>query len=107
MILRLGTYLLRAALIGGLYIVALFLVSMYPKPGVSWSVIEVLNILFEIALVVGLVAPVLAISGAIILWVKKRRFGALDWISLAIGLVALLLPVMFVLAYSNCPNGVC
>ena len=60
-----------------------------------------------VTLVVGLVAPILAITGAIILLVKKRRFGVVDWFSLAIGVDVLLLPVMFVLAYSNCPNRIC
>jgi hypothetical protein len=104
---RTGIYLLRVALAGGLFNIGLFLVSMSPRPGADRSVIEVLHALFEVSLVVGLVAPILAITGAIILLVKKRRFGVVDWLSLAIGVVVLLLPVMFVLAYSNCPNRIC
>ena len=90
---RTGIYLLRIALAGGLFNIGLFLVSMSPKPGAERSVIEMLHALFEVSLVVGLVAPILAITGAIILLVKKRRFGVVDWFSLAIGVVVLLLPV--------------
>ena len=54
---RTGIYLLRIALAGGLFNIGLFLVSMSPRPGADRSVIEMLHALFEVSLVLGLVAP--------------------------------------------------
>ncbi len=90
-----------------MFIVVTFLAFSRPMPGAPRWVHELASVSFEAGMVMGLIAPVLAIIGAILCFLARRRLTALDWVSLAFGLVAGLLPAMFIYAYSNCPDGVC
>lgn len=102
-----GRILLRIALVCCIFIVATFFASFITWPGVPEWWRDFCNATFEIGLVMGLVAPLLAIVGAVLTWRAQRRLMALDWVSFAMGLACFLLPAMFVVAYSNCPNGIC
>lgn len=102
-----GVLLLRAALIAGIYVVALVCATINPMPGVSSDTFELIGRLTDVALWLGLFAPITAITGALLLRYGERRFSALDWISLVLGIVPVLLPLLLILAYSNCPNGLC
>ncbi len=102
-----GTLLLRAALVCGVFIVVLVLVSMRPMPGVADWLFDLIQTLSTLALLLGVIAPLLAIVGAILAFRAQRRLSALDWVSFAFGLVSVLLPALFIYAYSDCPGGVC
>ena len=102
-----GVILLRVALIAGIYVILIVATTIRPMPGVSPALFNFFMTLEDLAFLVGLIAPLVAIVGAVLLWVRRRRFKPLDWVSLAIGLSTVLLPALFVIAYSNCPNGVC
>ena len=80
-----GVILLRIALAGGLYVIVYLAASFIPMPGVSTAVSEFINRLWELALWVGLIAPLVAIVGAALLRFRRRRFRPLDWVSLAVG----------------------
>lgn len=104
---RAGTILLRIALAGGVFVVATFLATARSMPGASEAVMKLVDASFDVSMICGMIAPFLAIIGAILVFRARRRLTALDWISFAFGLIAGLLPVLFVYAYSNCPNGIC
>jgi hypothetical protein len=105
---RVGPVLLRIALAGGVFVVlALVISENHALFGLSSEPFGVANELFRLAILVGMVAPVFAIVGSIIMLVTRSRFSVLDWVSLALGLIPGLLPLLFMLAYSNCPNGIC
>src|SRR3954463_7572036 len=65
------------------------------------------ELLINIALLAGLLAPLVAL-GALIL-VKVARAPMSRWVVAALiaGVLAASLPVLLYLAYGNCPNGVC
>jgi hypothetical protein len=102
-----GVILLRVALFAGLYVIVLLATTTRPMPGVSTAVLEFVITLQELAFLAGLIAPIVAIVGAVLLRSRRQRFTALDWVSLGVGISTVLLPVLFVYAYSDCPNGVC
>jgi len=102
-----GVILLRIALIAGLYVIVYVAGSFVPTPEPSRAVFKFLNNLWHLALWIGLIAPVIAIVGALLLRFSRQRFKALDWVSLAVGVSSVLLPGLFIYAYSNCPDGVC
>jgi hypothetical protein len=94
-------------LAGGLYLIVYMAASFIPLRGISTAQFEFINSLFYLAMMIGLIAPVVAIIGAVLLRIRGQRFKALDWVSLAVGISAVLLPALIVYAYSNCPNRVC
>ena len=104
---RPSVYLLRAALVGGIYVVVLVMATVNPIPGLSPGVFDWVNLLSEIALGVGAITPLLVVVGVALTRISRRRFTALDWVSVVFGVGAVFWPVMLVLAYSNCPRGVC
>ena len=98
-----GKYLCRAALAllaveAGAVLIEEFLLSPGEDPG---------DLLINIALLAGLLAPLVAV-GALIL-VKVARAPVSRWViaALTAGVLAASLPVLLYLAYGNCPNGVC
>ena len=103
-----GVILLRIALIAGLYVIVYVAASFIPmRQGISSEMLDFINSLFDVAMWIGAIAPIVAIIGAVLLRVSHQRFKALDWVSLAVGISTVLLPALFVYAYSNCPNGIC
>ena len=104
-----GVILLRIALIAGLYVIVYIAAASFipTPPGISEARRDFINSLFDLAMWIGAIAPMVAIIGAVLLRVSRQRFKALDWASLAVGISTFLLPALFVYVYSNCPNGVC
>jgi hypothetical protein len=102
-----GVALLRIALAGGLFVIVYLAASFIPMPNPATAMFKFINSLWELALWIGLTAPVVAIVGALLLRFRRQRFMALDWVSLAVGVSTFLLPALFIYAYSNCPNRVC
>jgi hypothetical protein len=102
-----GIYLLRAALIGGIYVVLLVVTTVNPLPALSPEMFDWVNLLSEIALAVGAITPVLVVIGVVLTRLSRRRFTPLDWVSLVVGIGSVLLPALFFLAFSHCPGGVC
>lgn len=102
-----GVFLLRAALIGGIYVIVIVAATIRPMPWLPHGAFEVVSTLSSLALCIALIAPLLAIVGAVLTRLGRRRFTALDWTSLAFGIVPVLQPALFFLAYSNCPRGYC
>ncbi|HYJ39556.1 MAG TPA: hypothetical protein VEW08_02130 [Steroidobacteraceae bacterium] len=103
-----GVILLRIALIAGLYVIVYLVASFIPTPpGISSEMRDFISTLFAVAMWIGAIAPIVAIIGVVLLRVSRHRFKALDWVSLAVGISTVLLPALFVWAYSNCPNGIC
>ena len=102
-----GVILLRLALIAGLYVILDLAVSFIPMPEGLTAVSEFFNRHWPLTITIGLIAPVVAIVGALLLRFRRQRFRALDWVSLAVGVSVVLLPALFIYAYSDCPNGVC
>jgi hypothetical protein len=98
---------LRAALVGGIYVAVLVAATVNPLPGLSSEVFEWVSALSEIALGIGAVTPLLVVIGVVLARLSRRRLTALDWVSIAFGVGAVSLPVLFFLAYANCPNGAC
>lgn len=101
-----GTFILRMALVAGLYVIVVVAATINPIPVALRGYFNFFNGLSAVALNVGLIAPILAIVGSVLVR-RRRRFTALDWVSLAAGLLAVLFPALFIFAYSNCPGGVC
>jgi hypothetical protein len=98
-----GKHLCRVALAllaveAGALVIEEFLIPTGEDPG---------ELLINIALLAGLLAPLVA-GGALIL-VKVARAPVSRWLvaGLIAGVLAASLPVLFYLAYGNCPNGVC
>jgi hypothetical protein len=58
-------------------------------------------------LLAGLAAPVLAILASVLLIATRRRVSRLAVFALVFGCLAFSYPLLLILAYSNCPNGVC
>ena len=102
-----GVILLRIALACGLFVIVYVAASFIPMAGVSTAVSEFNSKLFVLAIWIGLFAPVIALVGAVLLRFSRQRFRALDWVSLAVGVSSVLLPGLFIYAYSDCPNRVC
>ncbi len=98
-----GKYFCRAALalfavqVAALVIDAWFL-SAEPDAG---------EMLMNIALLAGLLAPLVAVVALIL--VKVARAPVSRWVvaALVAGVLAASLPALLFLAYSNCPNGTC
>jgi len=102
-----GTWLLRAALVGGLYVILLVAGTLHPIPDISEVVFEFVNFLSALALSVGLIAPLFALLGAVLVYVARRRLNRLEWASVGVAFVSLLFPVLFTIAFSNCPRHIC
>jgi hypothetical protein len=98
-----GKHLCRAAL-------ALFAVEVAAIVIDAWFLSAEADggeMLMNVALLAGLLAPLVAILALIL--IKLARAPVSRWVvaSLVAGVFAASLPVMFFLAYGNCPNGVC
>ena len=103
-----GIILLRIALIAGVYVIVYIAASFIPMPTrIAVEMLDFNNFLFGVAMWIGAIAPIVAIIGAVLLGVSRKRFKPLDWTSLAVGISTVLLPALFVYAYSNCPDGIC
>jgi uncharacterized membrane protein len=97
---RLGQSLAWAAIVVAASVVGYLLMDQYVI-SVDDDLVAVLSLLG------GVVAPVLAILGSVLLIATRRRVSRLAVFALVFGCLAFSWPLLFFLAYSNCPNGVC
>ena len=61
----------------------------------------------ELSFLTGILAPVFAIIGLALVKASGNRASRLAVFALVLGCVVLAWPLLFFLAFSNCPDGVC
>jgi hypothetical protein len=100
---RVGQWLNRAAL--AMAVAAL--VSIFVLPELFETYLIEAGDMFAIGLNMGLFALPLALAGWITCKVARVPLPRFRLLALILGLLAAAPLVLFVIAYSNCPNGVC
>ena len=77
----------------------LFVVVNFVPPGEQ--------LLTGLSFLAGILAPVLAIVGVALVKASGNRASRLAVFALVVGCIVLAWPLLFLLAFSNCPDGVC
>ncbi len=95
-----GELLSRVAVVAsGLLVILLVLIEYVLPPGGE--------LLPALSFLAAILAPILAIVGFVLVKVSGKRASRVVVVALLFGCVALLWPLLFFLAYSSCPGGIC
>jgi RsiW-degrading membrane proteinase PrsW (M82 family) len=96
---RFGEWLSAASVVpAGAAVIFFVLLALMP-PGAT--------LVAELSFLAGILAPALAIVGFALIKASGNRASRVAVFALVLGCVVLVWPLLFFLAFSNCPDGVC
>jgi RsiW-degrading membrane proteinase PrsW (M82 family) len=96
---RFGKWLSVASVVLAGSAVVFFVLLAFVPPGAT--------LIAELSFLAGVLAPALAIVGFALMKASGNRASRVTVFALVLGCVVLVWPLLFFLAFSNCPEGVC
>ena len=97
---RLGEWLSVASVVLAGSAVIFFVLLAFVPPGGG-------TLLAGLSFLTGILAPALAIVGFALMKASGNRASRVTVFALVLGCIVLAWPLLFFLAFSNCPDGVC